>query len=149
MRGTGLALLAACLDGTSDRRRNTPWARAVRAPMRSSRSSDFSDVCRWAKWLVVLAVVATTGRARAATLTRGPYLQLRTTHSITVVWAMNAPAPCGLALRAPTGATTVLGRGHGRRVCHPRGRPFAGPVIRLHPARRQRTAPIRIGLPDG
>src|SRR5213080_3741116 len=56
---------------------------------------------RWAKWLLVLAVVATTGRATAATLTRGPYLELRTTHSITVAWATNAPAPCGLALRAP------------------------------------------------
>src|SRR5262249_22135759 len=64
---------------------------------------------RWAKWLLVLALVATTGRATAATLTRGPYLELRTTHSMTVAWATNAPAPCGLALRGPNGATTVVG----------------------------------------
>src|SRR5206468_3200328 len=76
---------------------------------RGARGSHASPrLGRWATWLLLMAGLAATRSAAAATLTRGPYLQLRTTHSITVMWSMNAAGPCGLALRSPTGATTVL-----------------------------------------
>src|SRR5207249_923409 len=76
---------------------------------RASHAGPPSGRCM--KWLLALTVLAATQRAAAATLTRGPYLQLRTTHSVTVIWDMDAPARCGLALHSPDGSTTVLGGG--------------------------------------
>jgi hypothetical protein len=61
-------------------------------------------VCR--AGLVVL--LAATTAADAATLTRGPYLQLLTTHSVTVVWNTDVVAECALELRPPGGTPTVL-----------------------------------------
>ena len=71
---------------------------------------------RWATWLLAFAILLTTRGAPAATLTRGPYLQLLTTHSVTVVWYTSGPARCGLALTAPDGTTTVLA-GNTAAVC--------------------------------
>src|SRR5213594_2794291 len=76
---------------------------------RASHAGPPSGRCM--KWLLALTVLATTQRAAAAMLTRGPYLQLRTTHSVTVIGDMDAPARCGLALHSPDGSTTVLGGG--------------------------------------
>src|SRR5207244_522766 len=55
-------------------------------------------------------------RAMAATLTRGPYLQLLMTQSVTVVWDTDTPAACALAIRPPGGLPTVLTGGDGT-VC--------------------------------
>jgi len=91
------------------------------------------------KWLLALTVLAATQRAAAATLTRGPYLQLRTTHSVTVIWDMDAPARCGLALHSPDGSTTVLGGGTAA-VCEIR-------VESLSPGRSYGYAPLADNVP--
>ena len=56
----------------------------------------------------VLAAVLLAAPASAAKLTRGPYLQLLTTHSVTVVWNTSSAAACSLAIRPLSGATTVI-----------------------------------------
>ena len=62
-----------------------------------------------------LGIVLATSLAHAATLTRGPYLQLRTTTSMTVVWNTDVAARCTLTLRPldgeakqVTGGTSTL-----------------------------------------
>src|SRR5436309_81680 len=52
-----------------------------------------------ARALCVGAVLLAASSAAAVTLTRGPYLQLLDTHSVTVVWNTSAPAACSLAIR--------------------------------------------------
>src|SRR5437667_11554295 len=48
--------------------------------------------------------------ARAAMLTRGPYLQLLTTHSVTVAWNTDIARACALTMRALDGpAATIAG----------------------------------------
>jgi hypothetical protein len=44
------------------------------------------------------------------TLTRGPYLQLLTTNSVTVVWNTDTTAACSLAIRPLGGTSTILVR---------------------------------------
>jgi hypothetical protein len=56
----------------------------------------------------LLAVLATASPATAATLTRGPYLQLLTTRSVTVVWNTHVPAACGLEVRTLGGTPFVV-----------------------------------------
>jgi calcineurin-like phosphoesterase family protein len=55
----------------------------------------------------VLLLLAATARATPK-LTRGPYLQLQTTHAVTVVWNTSAPAACALAIRPLDGDRTVI-----------------------------------------
>src|SRR5262249_34133519 len=57
--------------------------------------------------LVTAALLAATPAA-AVTLTRGPYLQLETTHGATVVWDTDTPAACSLAVRPVGGTATVI-----------------------------------------
>jgi len=45
---------------------------------------------------------------RAQTLTRGPYLQLLTTHSVTIVWKTDVPAACALDIHASDAPGTVI-----------------------------------------
>src|SRR5262249_26412823 len=80
----------------------------------------------------------------AATLTRGPYLQLLTRTGVTIVWNTDAPAACSVAIRGVGGATTIVAGGSGT-VC-------AVPVTGLQPrtsygytppARRGGVAPPR------
>ncbi|TMA57312.1 MAG: hypothetical protein E6J75_07895, partial [Deltaproteobacteria bacterium] len=94
---------------------------------------------RWATWLLAFAILLTTRGAPAATLTRGPYLQLLTTHSVTVVWYTSGPARCGLALTAPDGTTTVLA-GNTAAVC-------VVPVDGLSPGTSYVYATLADGLP--
>src|SRR5437899_12457039 len=61
-----------------------------------------------ATWLLGLALLVTAGHAAALDVTRGPYLQLLTTHSVTVLWETNGPARCGVALRAADGGTAEV-----------------------------------------
>jgi len=60
-----------------------------------------------ARLLVVTALLG-AAPAAATTLTRGPYLQLLTTQSATVVWNTDTPAACALAIHPLGGATTVI-----------------------------------------
>ena len=64
----------------------------------------------------VLAVVCAAAPAWAATLTRGPYLQLLTPDSVTIVWNTDAAASCSLAIRPVGGAETVI-VGEAGKVC--------------------------------
>ncbi len=67
--------------------------------------------------LLTLFSLAASTDAAAVSLTRGPYLQLLTTSSVTIVWNTDTAAACSLALRpAAGGATTVLTGGTGT-VC--------------------------------
>lgn len=56
---------------------------------------------------VLLVLVLTTG-ARAATLVRGPYLQLATATSITVVWSTDVPAACSLVVHPAQGGAIAI-----------------------------------------
>src|SRR4051794_2815829 len=62
---------------------------------------------RFAVGLLVLSLLARTAGA-AVTVKRGPYLQLLTTHSVTIVWNMSAPAACSLAIRPLGGDPAVI-----------------------------------------
>src|SRR5437867_1835664 len=66
--------------------------------------------------LLLVCTLPVPSRAAAAALTRGPYLQLLTTHSVTIVWNTDAPAGCSLAIHPLGGATTVVVGGAGS-VC--------------------------------
>ncbi len=61
--------------------------------------------------LLLGALLLAASPAAAVTLIRGPYLQLLTTHSVTVVWNTNVRAACALAIRPLGGATTVIAGG--------------------------------------
>src|SRR5438132_807726 len=57
---------------------------------------------------LVAAVLLMAAPAGAVTLTRGPYLQLESTHGVTVVWDTDAPAACSLDVRPVGGSPTVI-----------------------------------------
>ena len=57
---------------------------------------------------VVLAALLAAAPCGATLLTRGPYLQLMTTGSVTVVWNTDTAALCALAIRPVHGVATVL-----------------------------------------
>src|SRR5262245_6024482 len=78
------------------------------------RSTDRLRGVVYRAGLVVL--LAATTSARAATLTRGPYLQLLTTQSVTVVWNTDVPAACALDLRPVGGSPSIIDGGTGT-VC--------------------------------
>ena len=59
-------------------------------------------------WVLGLVLLATSQRASALNVTRGPYLQLLTTHSVTVLWQTNGPGRCGVALRAADGSIAEI-----------------------------------------
>src|SRR5439155_23988938 len=59
-------------------------------------------------WVLGLALLVTAGHAAALDVTRGPYLQLLTTHSVTVLWETNGPGRCGVALRAADGSIAEI-----------------------------------------
>ena len=60
--------------------------------------------------LAAAALVLLVGAqvASAATLVRGPYLQLLTTHSVTVVWTTDVPATCALDVGLPGATPTTI-----------------------------------------
>src|SRR2546428_4083269 len=58
--------------------------------------------------LLVAALLA-AAPAGAAMLTRGPYLQLLTTHSATVAWNTDVAAACSLTIRPLDGSTATIG----------------------------------------
>src|SRR5206468_12763019 len=61
---------------------------------------------------LLCALLGAATPAAAATLTRGPYLQLLTTHSVTIVWNTDAPAACALTIHPlADGATTLIAGG--------------------------------------
>ena len=60
----------------------------------------------WRALLIILAL-AVPAPAMAASLTRGPYLQLLTRQSVTVVWNTDVPAACALAVRPLDGLATL------------------------------------------
>src|SRR5690348_1336257 len=85
--------------------------------MRASRGR--SAAARLSSCPVPIALVLLWLRASSAmavTLTRGPYLQLLTRQSVTVVWDTDTPATCGLALRSLDGVPMVHPGGTGT-VC--------------------------------
>jgi len=58
--------------------------------------------------LLLLGTLLVVSPAAAATLTRGPYLQLLTTQSVTIVWKTDTAAACGLTIGLPGGPTTTI-----------------------------------------
>ena len=52
---------------------------------------------------VSLVTLLAAPSAGATTLTRGPYLQLLTPRSVTIVWNTDTPAACSLAIRPADG----------------------------------------------
>jgi hypothetical protein len=68
------------------------------------------------RFLVVAVWLLLASPAAAVTLTRGPYLQLLTTSSVTIVWNTNTPASCALAIRPLDGEPTII-RGGTSSVC--------------------------------
>jgi hypothetical protein len=70
----------------------------------------FVDIPR-AKFVVAISAISlivAASDASAVTLSRGPYLQLLTTRSVTVVWNTDVPVACSLSIRRLGGATTVV-----------------------------------------
>lgn len=63
-----------------------------------------------------ILLVALATPAASATLTRGPYLQLLTAQSVTIVWNTDVSAPCSLTIRPVGGATSTV-RGETSKVC--------------------------------
>jgi hypothetical protein len=64
---------------------------------------------------VLLTGLCVAAGAPAATLVRGPYLQLPGPDRMTVVWKTDAPERCGLSLRLPDGAQRTIAGEPGRR----------------------------------
>ena len=89
-------------------------------------------------WLAALLVAAPAG---AATLTRGPYLQLLTPNSVTIVWNTDTPAACSLAIRPVAGSSSVI-QGGTDTVC-------AIPVDGLTSGTDYAYAPLADGVPLG
>ncbi|TMA39373.1 MAG: hypothetical protein E6J79_03615 [Deltaproteobacteria bacterium] len=58
---------------------------------------------------LLVAALFAAAPAAAATLTRGPYLQLLTTHSVTVAWNTDVAAACSLTIRPLDGSPTTIG----------------------------------------
>ena len=90
--------------------------------------------------LVVLGVtLVAAAPAGAAMLTRGPYLQLLTTHSVTIVWNTDVPAGCSLTMHPVGGDSSVVAGGSGT-VC-------AIPVDGLTPGAQYGYTPLADGTP--
>src|SRR5262245_3705846 len=101
-----------------------------------------TSTCPMRLVLVLLAALFVALRAEATTLTRGPYLQLLTDHSVAVVWNTDTAAACTLALRPLDGAATVHTQGSGP-VC-------TITVDGLTPGTRYAYTPLADGVPlDG
>src|SRR5437773_9149241 len=77
-------------------------------PWRPPGSGSISAQCASALGAAMLGALLAAAPARAAMLTRGPYLQLLTTHSVTVVWNTDVAAACSLTIRPVDGATTTV-----------------------------------------
>jgi Calcineurin-like phosphoesterase/Iron/zinc purple acid phosphatase-like protein C len=75
----------------------------------------------------------------AQTLARGPYLQLLTTHSVTIVWRTDVPAACALDVHA-TGAPSTVVQGQTSDVCEV-------PVDNLTPGESYGYRPLADGVP--
>ncbi len=58
--------------------------------------------------LLLGSLLLVASPAAAVTLTRGPYLQLLTTHSVTIVWRTNVAAACSLAIHLLHAPPTIL-----------------------------------------
>jgi len=106
---------------------------------RSPRSPLARSTQRLAIAAVILAVVAAASPALAASITRGPYLQLLTTQSVTIVWNTDAPAACSLAI-GPVGGSGVIIGGPTGTVC-------AIPVTGLSPGTSYSYTPLADSLP--
>jgi hypothetical protein len=82
-------------------------------------------------------LLLTAAPAAAVRITRGPYLQLQSASSTTVVWNTDVAAACGLRIRALGGAwTTIAGQRGG--VC-------AVAAVNLVPGREYRYIPLANG----
>ena len=57
---------------------------------------------------VAAAACAGSQPPGAPSLTRGPYLQLLTTHSVTIVWQTDRPAPCAVAVASADRPRTTI-----------------------------------------
>lgn len=77
-----------------------------------------SSLSRSARTLLILGLglLARTAVANAATLSRGPYLQLLTDQSVTIVWNTDVAAACALAIHPVGGPTSTIPGGTGT-VC--------------------------------
>ena len=89
---------------------------------------------------VLLASALFATPVAAATLTRGPYLQLMTGVSVTVVWNTDSAAACALAIRPLDGPTTVRAGSTGTVCAIAVDGLTPGTALRLHAARRRRPA---------
>jgi hypothetical protein len=78
----------------------------MRTPSKTNPNRQCSGIGRWSPGAALLLVVATD--ALSATLVRGPYLQLATRSSVTVVWNTDVPAVCSVALELPGGSSTAV-----------------------------------------
>ena len=79
-------------------------------PWRPPGSGSISAQCASALGAAMLGALLAAAPARAAMLTRGPYLQLLTPHSVTVVWNTDVASACSLTIRPLDGpAATIAG----------------------------------------
>ncbi len=67
--------------------------------------------------LLVAAALLIASRASALTLTRGPYLQLLSTQSVTVVWNTDVTAACSVHVRPLGGGAGRVVGGQTARIC--------------------------------
>jgi hypothetical protein len=65
----------------------------------------------------VLVILLAASPASAATLTRGPYLQLVGTDDATIVWNTDVAAECTLAIRRQSGGPATVVPGPTGTVC--------------------------------
>ena len=113
----------------------SPPRRAIGAPHEALRRPW---LCGLAVSLVTLLAAPSAG---ATTLTRGPYLQLLTPRSVTIVWNTDTAAACSLALRPPAGSGTEI-QGATDTVC-------AIPVDGLTAGTDYAYRPLADGVPLG
>src|SRR5439155_20136674 len=90
---------------------------------------------------LLVAALFAAAPASAAMLTRGPYLQLLTTHSVTVAWNTDVASACSLTIRALDGPAATLAGDTGT-VC-------AIAVDGLVPGGRYAYVPNADGVPLG
>ena len=88
---------------------------------------------------LILASLWVAAPAQAAVLTRGPYLQLLTTHSVTIVWNTDVAGACSLTVGALGGAPATIAGGTGQ-VC-------AIPLAGLTPGAQYTYVPNADGVP--
>jgi hypothetical protein len=68
-----------------------------------------SVAIRRATLALTITLIVVASEASAVRLTRGPYLQLLTTSSVTVVWNTDVPVACSLSLRRLGAAAAMVG----------------------------------------